>query len=249
MSGEEESTDSVPGWIVTYGDLMSLLLTFFVLLASMSEIRENDKYQGVADSMHEHFGRVAMPDSLEPGEARPRNALFAALTLAGRSKRKQLLEERGTIVAKNDGSPKIRVVRPGSQTAVGVVVYFTEKSAELDLEAREDLLETAELLRGKPQKIEVRGHASQEPSESDEGGWELAVRRAENTMKFLIDDLQIEPKRIRMSVAGSYEPASTAAGEAAQRANSRVEVFLLDEVVSESLTDPQTAANPTTDRF
>ncbi|MBQ4133594.1 MAG: flagellar motor protein MotB, partial [Desulfovibrionaceae bacterium] len=37
---QEESSGDVPPWMVTYSDLMTLLLTFFVLLISMSYIDE-----------------------------------------------------------------------------------------------------------------------------------------------------------------------------------------------------------------
>jgi chemotaxis protein MotB len=243
MNVEEESS-GVPSWVVTYGDLMSLLLTFFILLASMSEIRENDKYQGIADSMHEHFGRISFADAIDFGESRPRNALFASLTLAGKSKRKKLLEDKGHVVAEASSEPRVRVVRPGSRTAVGAVVYFEEGADELDGVAREDLLQAAELLRGKPQIIEVRGHVSQRPSERDRADvWDFAFRRAENTMKFLVDELRIDSKRIRLSVAGPNEPASQSANPQDQSANPRVEVFLLDEVAPEPLPGSRTASS------
>jgi chemotaxis protein MotB len=44
-----------PKWMVTFGDLMSLLLCFFVLLLSFSEI-DRQKYKQVAGSMAEAFG-------------------------------------------------------------------------------------------------------------------------------------------------------------------------------------------------
>lgn len=236
MNADEELT-AAPGWTVTYADLMSLLLTFFILLASMSEIRENDKYQGMADSLHEHFGQASHTDALKPGEAKPRNALFASLALAGREKRRSLLENRSPSDEEAvEASPRVRVVRPGSRTAVGTVVYFDEPSAELSAAAREDLVETAELLRGKPQKIEIRGHTSQRFAEESGGDpWTLAFRRAEATMNFLVDQLQIEPQRIRLSVAGAHEPANASADPNAQAANTRVEVFLLDEMTEASV--------------
>ena len=37
---EEDSVPGVPEWVVTYGDMMSLLLTFFIMLVSMSQLKE-----------------------------------------------------------------------------------------------------------------------------------------------------------------------------------------------------------------
>ena len=45
----------IPAWVVTFGDMMSLLMCFFVLLLSFSEI-EQKKYKQVAGSMEKAFG-------------------------------------------------------------------------------------------------------------------------------------------------------------------------------------------------
>jgi len=253
---DDLNADAAPGWTVTYADLMSLLLTFFILLASMSEIRENDRFQGMADSLHEQFGRTSSSEAIQPGDAKPRNALFASLALAGRAKRKSLLQNPFATAKKDlEASPRVRVVQSGSRTTVGTVVYFAEPSAELTEAAREDLVETAELLRGKPQKIEIRGHTSPRSVDEDPANaWTLAFQRAEATMNFLVEQLQIEPKRIRLSVAGANEPASVTADPDAQQANTRVEVFLLDEVVDiqnagEAVALPRTALTNPPRRF
>ena len=40
MAEPEDEAPGVPEWVVTYGDMMSLLLTFFIMLVSMSELKE-----------------------------------------------------------------------------------------------------------------------------------------------------------------------------------------------------------------
>ena len=51
----EKDEENEQGWIVTYSDLMSLLLCFFVLILSMAEV-DIIKYKQIADSMREAFG-------------------------------------------------------------------------------------------------------------------------------------------------------------------------------------------------
>ena len=48
----------IPEWVVTYGDLMSLLLCFFILIAAFSEIKKEREYQEVVRSIQEAFGRA-----------------------------------------------------------------------------------------------------------------------------------------------------------------------------------------------
>ena len=52
---EDEDEGNADGWIVTYSDLMSLLLCFFVLILSMAEV-DIIRYKQLADSMQEAFG-------------------------------------------------------------------------------------------------------------------------------------------------------------------------------------------------
>jgi chemotaxis protein MotB len=51
--------DGGPGWIVTFADLMSLLLTFFILLLSFSEM-DLKKYEVMAVAMASSFGVSAL---------------------------------------------------------------------------------------------------------------------------------------------------------------------------------------------
>gem|GEM_PF-300874 len=55
----KKCTAGAPTWIVTFADLMSLLLTFFVLLLSFS-VMEIDKFRKIAGAMHDAFGLQSM---------------------------------------------------------------------------------------------------------------------------------------------------------------------------------------------
>ncbi len=52
---QQTCPDGAPGWIMTFSDLMSLLLAFFVLLFSFSEI-DKQKYKQLSGSMKNAFG-------------------------------------------------------------------------------------------------------------------------------------------------------------------------------------------------
>ncbi|RMF20099.1 MAG: flagellar motor protein, partial [Gammaproteobacteria bacterium] len=51
----KEGPRGAPNWIVTFADLMTLLLTFFILLLSFSNI-DAEKYKAIAYSMSRAFG-------------------------------------------------------------------------------------------------------------------------------------------------------------------------------------------------
>ena len=52
---QKKSPTGIPAWVLTFADLMSLLLAFFVLLFSFSSM-DKAKYKQVAGSMHDAFG-------------------------------------------------------------------------------------------------------------------------------------------------------------------------------------------------
>ena len=58
---DDELADRTPPWLITYSDLMTLLLVLFVLLFSLSEFRQSEKFQGVARAVHAKFGHQDRP--------------------------------------------------------------------------------------------------------------------------------------------------------------------------------------------
>jgi chemotaxis protein MotB len=229
----DEPPAGAPEWLLTYGDLMTLLLTIFVMLVSMGELKQTDKFQGVADSLHEQFGTDSAA-GLGPGELRPRNSLVASLAVAFRAQRREALGgELLPEMAARD--VPVRLIQRGDRTTVGTSIPFADDSAELSPEGQVELRQLAAVFGGKPQKIEVRGHAAP-PTAGDPAAddpWDLAYRRGWATMRFLVEELEIDEARIRVSTAGAYEPLRPEAGAEAAGANARVEVFLLEETASE----------------
>jgi chemotaxis protein MotB len=209
-----------PEWLLTYGDLMTLLLTIFVMLVSMGELKQTDKFQGVADSLHEQFGRGDSQFGLAAGELRPRNSMLAAAAVAFRSQRNAAMGSAAPPAIAVAANQPERLIRPGDRTTIGAAIIFADESAELSKQNQADLRNIATLLSGKPHPIEVRGHASVGAAGSD--AWDAAYRRGRTTMQFLVNDLRIEEARIRLTTAGANEPLGPGH-------ESRVEVFLIDE--------------------
>jgi chemotaxis protein MotB len=127
------------------------------------------------------------------------------------------------------------VLHDGGQSHVGAVLQFAEESAQLDLVAQNKLEEIAPLMLGKPNKIEIRGHASKRPlpKESEfKSPWEISYARCLATMNFLVAK-GIAPDRVRLSQAGPFEPHTIQLEADWSALNSRVEVYMLGEFVDD----------------
>jgi chemotaxis protein MotB len=230
---DEPAPIMIPEWVVTFGDMMSLLLTFFIMLVSMSEIKQADRYQALVDSMREQFGYSKSRESMTPGDVKPRASEFSVMSTMGRAKKKNTAKGGVPEKAPQGEDPTVRVVRPGQTTVVGSVIFFAVASSELDQAAKADLDLTAKQLAGKPQKVEVRGHCTAEITARTVGtdtGMSLAYQRSLNVMRYLVDNHGIPATRFRISTAGDSEPVSVGDANGSIQ-NSRVEVFLLDETV------------------
>ena len=228
----------IPEWVVTFGDMMSLLLTFFIMLVSLSEMKEEEKYQALVESMKQQFGYSSSQNSLIPGDLRPRNSALSKTATMGRAKRLDTMQGGDKVQAPVGDHPRVVIVRPGTKTGIGTVVYFAEDASDLTEEHRAILSQQGDVMQGKSQKIEIRGHTSHKPITPNSGlrdNWDLAYQRSRNVMQYLIQDLNIDPRRIRMSVAGPYEPAHIGTDEKKLRQNPRVEVYMLDEVISDTV--------------
>ncbi|MEM9658008.1 MAG: OmpA family protein, partial [Planctomycetota bacterium] len=222
-----------------FGDMMSLLLTFFIMLVSMSEIKEEERYQAMVESIRKQFGHDASDASLIPGDIRPRNSTIQEHVHAhGRAKRKDTAEGGQEVQSVTGESKRVRIVRPGDDSSSGGVIFFDEGSAKLSEANKRHLVRIVQQLAGKPQKVEIRGHTSRRPISPKSGyrdRMDLSFERCRATRKFLIEE-GIEPARIRLSAAGATEPLYSGINVEKLKRNARVEILMWDERVHD-LTD------------
>lgn len=233
---DEPDEIGIPEWVVTFGDMMSLLLTFFIMLVSLSEIKEEETYQALVDSMQRQFGYAKTLDALSPGESKPRTSAYRTLATTGRAKRKDTANGGVPKKAPSGEEPAVRIIRPGSTTAVGSVVFFEIASSRINADAEDVLEKLAEEIRGKPQKVEIRGHVCSEFAMrigNSGGATMLGIERAEAVRKILVDQHKLEPHRFRISSAGDSEPITRDSGSGTNVKNPRVEIFMLDETVED----------------
>jgi|GEM_PF-6154934 len=82
-----DDADRTPVWLITYSDLMTLLLVMFVLLFSLSEFKQSEKFQGVARSIHAKFGHIDQAEA-----AASTQAILSGNLRAGFERRAALLK-------------------------------------------------------------------------------------------------------------------------------------------------------------
>ncbi len=234
MAKKAQSQGGAPEWVVTYGDMMSLLLVFFIALVSMSEIKK-DRFQQAVESLQKAFGGFDGAIGQMPIELQTKNTLIEKLL---ELQIPTHAEHRGDTEVEGIEGKKFRVtnLRDGLQVVVGGLVAFDRFSAELKPEARELIAQTAELLRGYNTRIVVRGHATNEPLPPGSPFadiQDLSYARA----KAVIRELEaggVRSNRLIPMAAGDSEPSVRHAYTEDRRAlNRRVDIVVTEARVDE----------------
>lgn len=234
---EDDPPPGVPEWVVTYGDMMSLLLTFFIMLVSLSEVAGNKKYLQVLESLQKGIGYRAGPLT-PPGNQFPLNSMVERLTTLGAHSNSE--KGRGGVKTpqsvQGDDS-RVFMQRHGKPIPVGQPLLFEPFSARLTEDGRRKLEAIATALSGKPNKIEIRGHTSSPPlpdgSEFPDL-FSLSYARARAAFDALATHplYPVEKDRMRLIAVADHEPPELASGTQSARSD-RVEIVVLDTFTNE----------------
>jgi len=219
----EEERTGAPGWMVTYGDMMSLLLTFFVLLISFSSIHEEDFEKAIA-SLKGALGvlpRELALMELREGipEADAQSFRDVAAKIAEYIKVQGRQEEIG-----------VRYTEQGLKLTMQNPILFDSGEDSLKPEAIPILKDITNILSKLSSSfISIGGHTDNVPIHTERfpSNLELSAARALSVARFLIDEGGIDPENV--SVAGYSENLPVAPNDSVgnRQKNRRVEIDVL----------------------
>jgi chemotaxis protein MotB len=221
---KSEEGGGTPGWVVTFSDLMSLLLTFFVLLLSFSTISEKD-FERAIMSLQGALG--VLPANLSivnPFPRRPQEQSTRAEELARKLRRKlQVTGNESSVNVEFDATGGLKITLPEA-------VLFDAGSAELRAAAAPLLEDVGSVLASIPRTfVEVRGHTDDMQLGSTSryrDNFELSFWRANSVTRRLIDAGQLDPQQFEVVAVGSGQPVAPNTTDAGRRANRRVDVYI-----------------------
>ena len=232
---EDEAPPGVPEWVVTYGDMMSLLLTFFIMLVSMSELKEEGKLRAALDALNERFGQSEGTVGL-PGRSLQENSAFTNQTSAGSNMMGGLKAKGRKSKGPGGANRTVSRINHGTVVSLGGPAMFSSFEAKLSQGLRDRLDAVAQVVATKPNRVLVRGHASAEPLPPESAfadPWDLSFARARNVAQYLVES-GVPRDRILVSAAGDTEPRLLTRERARQVQNRRVDVFLIDSYITPS---------------
>ncbi len=184
----EEEEETAPFWVISFSDMMTLLLTFFIMLFTMSTL-EVEKVKVYAEALSEHFSGEGTPP---PGKGRhpSKRPGFMPGNEAGK-------ESKPTTLT-------LPAVHTEIETVKGGIVLFDLESDSLSEPAKKGLGEIIEQLRGIPNLIMLKGHASLKEQDTRNAD-DLAYTRCWNVREYLVS-LGLHRGDFQMCVVGQNEP-------------------------------------------
>jgi len=214
----------VPGWVVTYGDMMSLLLTFFILLLSFSSIQES-KFKQAMESLQTALGVFNNSESVIEFET------MVVPQEVGGDRSEMLYEfrelEQYLLEQNMDDQVEVAMTADGIQIQIEDEFLFASGTADLEPGTDRILGKIAGFLDGKGTEIRVSGHTDSVPIRTARfpSNWELSASRAIAVAREL-QDTGIDPARMSATGYGQFRPIADNGSAAGRARNRRVEIFM-----------------------
>lgn len=216
---EKPASGGSPGWMTTFSDLTTLLLTFFILLFSMSNV-DAQKFRSIANSLSysllgggegimegvlmpapsegsgESEGVENVPENVDPTSLDPE-----LLVLYDRVAR--FVDENGL-----EGDVAVSADADGIYVNISNSILFGKESVAIAKEGKEALQKLANILNRIDNDIVIEGHTDNIPNAYGiyDTNWELSAGRAVSVLRYMTEELHVKPYRLSAVGYGEFRP-------------------------------------------
>ncbi|MCZ7626134.1 MAG: chemotaxis protein MotB [Candidatus Methylomirabilota bacterium] len=224
MTGHRHDGGGGLRWLLTYADMITLLLAFFIVLYASSRV-DTRRYTDVVSSIRVAFGVPPRPRPIvQAGHGG--TALLPFPDMTGLLVQQLSAHVEEEIKA---GSVEIERTEKGAVLRFQDSVLFGLGSAMLSDDAKRILDKIARPLLNTPYAIEVEGHTDPLPirSSSFPSNWELSVARATAVIRYLVAAHHFSPTRLAAKGMAENQPLVPNDPAHGNPRNRRVELHLL----------------------
>jgi chemotaxis protein MotB len=241
-SERKKGGPSMERWLLTYSDMITLLMIFFIMMYVISNVNAQ-KFQQLAEVLGAAFGSknaaiLENGNSILPNTASEstgdsqdlaqlkaiQNQLNAYLKQKGLDAKISVdLEERGLVISLQD------------------TVLFDSGSAELTPGAKGIINSIGQMLKPVPNYLRIEGHTDNVPIHNSDypSNWELSAARATNVVQQLISESGLPPSRLSATGYGEYRPRVSNDTTKNRQMNRRVDILILKQTLKEVEPDGQ----------
>ncbi|MDY0256565.1 flagellar motor protein MotB [Gudongella oleilytica] len=240
---KKKQSGGSPGWITTFSDMMSLLLTFFILLYSISTV-DAQKFRNITQYLQIALSGDGRPHILDGGtETVPEpfdEEPFSETEIPPEEMMEpvnaeilQMYEKINKYITDLDLQAEVNVMMISSGVFVEIkdAILFESGSAQLKDTGIELLGKLENMLNDFDNDIVIEGHTDNVPMNSAmyPSNWELSAARAVSVLRYLNEEMNVEPTRLSARGYGEYSPIAPNDTATNRSRNRRVNIMIVFE--------------------
>lgn len=212
-------------WLLTYADMITLMLALFIILFSMSSINRS-KVQQFAKLVTQGFENVWTTNQPAAGGLGTQSYRASSDVPAILQELQQYI-----LAHKLQNQMQVRLDRRGLViTLLSDSSYYDSGSADLRPQTEQILDAVYQFLKSNQNLIRVEGNTDNVPihTSSYPTNWELSTARAVNVVRYLVERDGLDPTRVSAAGYGEFRPRRPNDTPADRQANRRVDIVLLN---------------------
>jgi chemotaxis protein MotB len=229
--GHEEEHENHERWLISYADMITLLMVFFIVLFSMS-VLDASKYRAVAESFAEAIGggpTDALPVINETAPTSPDGTAENDNVINAQTP-EDLAAQLEQKIADADLTKDVKVITDerGVVLLLTNSLLFEEARALLLPKGRDVLGRLIPIVAAQGKPLVVEGHTDSQPINTGQfpSNWELSTTRATNVLRFMLSR-GVPPTSLTAAGYADTHPRGANQTETGRAANRRVEIILV----------------------
>lgn len=205
------SKDYINRWVISYADLVTLLLALFLVMYAVNNVEHKNNLQ--TQTQNTTIGEVKQTKFVEMPELQ-----------------KELLKE-----FKNDNYVLLLKDSRGLIIRLKDDILFGSAEAQLQPNATEALNKIIDILSKIDNPVIIEGHTDSFPIKSAKysSNWELSTARATSVIDYLVKSKRINPKRLSAVGYGEYAPVAENTSNSGRIKNRRVDIIILENNIGD----------------
>lgn len=244
MKKKPVKPDNNERWLLTYSDLITLLMVLFVILYASSNV-DTGKYKQLATSFRDALNITPSGGEVGIIEGDVINSDFSddvatdspedesdSIVITEQQKLEQVKAEVDNLIAQSGLNSRVvtKIEERGLVISFTDSIFFDSGTADVKEDYKRQLIEISRVLNKIDNYIRVEGHTDNVAIKTNlfNSNWQLSAVRAANVVEIFINQCGINSNKLSAIGYGEFRPIQTNDTEAGRAANRRVDIIILN---------------------
>lgn len=250
MKKREKKHENHERWLITYSDLITLLMVLFVVLYATSN-SNTAKFDQLAYSLHIALGTTSGTSGvIDGGQSLDTNVIAEAVRAAAEKnaevdyekveadKLSNVKEQVDKLISESElnGSATTGIEERGLVITFKDNLFFDSGKAVVKDYYKKQLLGISKILGSIDNYVRIEGHTDNVPIKTVyfNSNWQLSAARASNVVEIFVTECGLNPNRLSAVGYGEYRPITTNLTEEGKASNRRVDIVILNSKFNNS---------------